>query len=196
MKDRMNEMFKMIRSTGSDLNSNLCKPLKGRVTEKLICSLNNKFVWKDTEYDVLNEESHTRMEVKGLNYSLFTKNGKKKKKTSNIIIKNFQGNNALKSSEFIKNNICSKFDELWIVDTGSDNSYSIARISSEKLKNNGDFKESADGCTVQINSEDLEYLCTPSDIDTKMSESEEKNVKWKVFEMICSIFEKHLQVLQ
>jgi len=196
MKDRMNEMFKMIRSTGSDLNSNLCKPLKGRVTEKLICSLNNKFVWKGTGYDVLDEEGHTGMGGKGLNYSLFTKNGKKKKKTSNIIIKNFQGNNALKSSEFIKNNICSKFDELWIVDTGSDNSYSIARISSEKLKNNGDFKESADGCTVQINSEDLEYLCTPSDIDTKMSESEEKNVKWKVFEMICSIFEKHLQVLQ
>lgn len=195
MKDKMNEMFKIIRSNGDKLNNNLCKPLKGRVTEKLICSLNNNFIWKDVEYDVLDKGSNSRMEIKGSNHVLFTKTGKKKKKTLQIIIKNFQGNNALKSSDFIRNDICSKFDELWIVDTGNEKSYSIAKINSEKLKEKGEFKESADGCTVQIKSQDLEYLCTPSDLDTDMSEEEEKQVNWKAFEMVCSIFEKHFRVM-
>tara|TARA_Y100000401_G_C8285595_1_gene205870 strand:+ start:224 stop:799 length:576 start_codon:yes stop_codon:yes gene_type:complete len=185
------EMFKIVDVNGGILNDNMCKPIKGRVTEKLITALDPNFKWIDQEYDVLNTATGTRMEVKGMNGCLFTPKNSKKKITKRIRIKNWQGDGAFKNSEDAYDEICSNFDELWIVDTKN---YGVAMISSFVLRNHADFLECGDGYDIQICSEFLTYLCTPHDIDVSMTPEEVVTVKKKAFGIIIDMFGKKYKI--
>ena len=188
---RWNEMMKIIHVNGDKLNNNLCKPIKGRMTEMLLTDIDPNFEWIDHEYDVFNTATEARMEVKGANGCLFTSKNKKKAKTGNIIIKNWQGDGAYNNSNYAYDKICSNFDEFWIVDTKN---YGVAMISSEDLRNKAIFKEKGSNYSIQIFSEDLTYLCTPHDIDLSMTEEERTHYNKMSYEKITSLFRKQLGV--
>tara|TARA_Y100001973_G_C5164852_1_gene315528 strand:+ start:538 stop:1380 length:843 start_codon:yes stop_codon:yes gene_type:complete len=191
MNYNWNEPFKTIHVNGDKLNNNLCRALKGRLTEILVTDINPNFKHIDQEYDVLNTETGARMELKGMNGCLFTSKNKKKAKTGNIIIKNWQGGGAYNNSNYAYDKICSNFDEFWIVDTKN---YGAAMISSEDLRNKAIFKEKGDHYSVQIFSEDLTYLCTPHDIDVSMTEEERTHYNKMSYEKITSLFRKQLGI--
>ncbi len=161
--DKLNydDVFNLIYAVGSSLNCNLGKPIKGRFVESVICKTIENSDHIDEEYDILVSGSH-RVEVKSLKHCLFTEKGNpKKNKTSKITLKNVRG-----EGDYDYHYICSKFDELYIVDTGNDLSYSIAKIDSEDLLNPdiANWDSTKDGFQCQIKIEYLNFLCKPDDI--------------------------------
>lgn len=130
------------------------------------------------------------MEVKGMNGCLFTQKLMKKSKTRQIRIKNFRGDSAFRRSDDLYNEICSHFDELWIVDTKY---YGIATISSADVRKHAVFYERGDGFDIQIYSENLRYLCTPQTIDVSMKNEEIALYNKKAFAIITSLFERKYQ---
>ncbi len=169
-----NDIFNLISCVGKSLNSNLGKPIKGRFVESCISRTINDCKHVDQEgYDLLVGDSY-KIEVKSLQHCLFTKGGKGKEKTSKITIKNIRGKGEMTIAD-----ICSKFHELILVDTGSEKSYCIATISSESLLKPevADWFESKDGRQVQIITKYMEYYCFPADITIDKSKIEFYNTE-------------------
>lgn len=156
-----NDVFNLISCVGKSLNSNLGKPIKGRFVEHCVSKTIDGCKHVDQEgYDLMVGDSY-KIEVKSLQHCLFTKTGKKKEKTSKITIKNIRGKGEMTIAD-----ICSKFCELILVDTGSKKSYCIATINSESLLKPevADWFESKDGRQVQIQTKYMNYYCVPVDI--------------------------------
>ena len=171
------DMFKSVYLYGSSLDSNLWKPMKGRVLEIQISDVNG-FEWLDIEYDTHDHVNNIRIEVKSAKHCLYTKKGAPKAKTIFLRIKNARGDSwGDKSEEQQILDICSLFDEFWIVDTGTELSYSVAKISSSDLVQYGNFKTADDGIDVQIDRDKLDFVVTPSDINVEMSEREKRFIK-------------------
>ena len=182
-----NDMFKSIFLYGPSLDSNLWKPMKGRVVEIQISDVNG-FEWLDIEYDTHDHVNNKRIEVKSAKYCLHTKKGADKAKTMFLRIKNARGDSwSDKSKEQQIEDICSLFDEFWIVDTGSELSYSVAKINSSDIIQYGNFKNADDGIDVQIDRDKLDFVVTPSDINVEMSERERKFIKKYNYETIDRI---------
>jgi len=182
-----NDMFKSIYSYGGALDSDLWKPLKGRVVEIQISDVNG-FEWLDIEYDTHDHVNNKRIEVKSAKHSLYTKRGGTKAKTLCLRIKNARGDSwGNKSKEQQISDICSLFDELWIVDTGTKLSYSVAKISSSDLERYGNFKNSKDGIGVQVDSDKLDFVVTPPDINVEMPERDKRFIKKYNYETIDRI---------
>lgn len=156
-----NDVFNLVCCIGNSLNSNLGKPIKGRFIESCIAKTMSECEHVDQEgYDLL-VAGWYKIEVKSLQHCLFTKSGKPKPKTSKITIKNVRGKGEMTIAD-----ICSKFNELIVVDTGSESSYCVASISSESLlkPEAADWFESKDGRQVQIKTQYMDFLVLPSDI--------------------------------
>ena len=85
-----NDMFKSIFLYGPSLDSNLWKPMKGRVVEIQISDVNG-FEWLDIEYDTHDHVNNKRIEVKSAKHCLYTKKGGPKAKTLSLRIKNARG---------------------------------------------------------------------------------------------------------
>ena len=182
-----NDMFKSIFLYGSSLDSNLWKPMKGRVVEIQISDVNG-FEWLDIEYDTHDHVNNKRIEVKSAKHCLYTKKGGPKAKTLSLRIKNARGDSwSSKSEEQQILDICSLFDEFWIVDTGTELSYSVAKISSSDIVQYGNFKNSDDGIDVQIDRDKLDFVVTPSDISVKMSKKDKKFIEKYNYETIDRI---------
>ena len=182
-----NDMFKSIFLYGPSLDSNLWKPMKGRVVEIQISDVNG-FEWLDIEYDTHDHVNNKRIEVKSAKHCLYTKKGGPKAKTLSLRIKNARGDSwSSKSEEQQILDICSLFDEFWIVDTGTELSYSVAKISSSDIVQYGNFKNSDDGIDVQIDRDKLDFVVTPSDISVKMSKKDKKFIEKYNYETIDRI---------
>jgi len=182
-----NDMFKSIYLYGPSLDSNLWKPMKGRVVEIQISDVNG-FQWLDIEYDTHDYVNNKRIEVKSAKYCLYTKKGADKARTMFLRIKNARGDLwSEKTKQQQIEDICSLFDEFWIADTGSELSYSVAKISSSDIIKYGNFKNADDGIDVQIDRDKLDFMVTPSDINVEMSQREEKFIRKYNYETIDRI---------
>ena len=163
-----NDVFNLVSCIGNSLNSNLGKPIKGRFVESCIAKTISDCEHVDQEgYDLL-VGGWYKIEVKSLQHCLFTKMGKLKPKTSKITIKNVRGKGEMTIAD-----ICSKFNELILVDTGSEQSYCVATISSENLLKPevADWFESKDGRQVQIRTKYMDFFVLPTDITIDKSKN-------------------------
>lgn len=157
-KPRYDEYFSMVMGIGDGLNSRKDRFDKADLLENgLEKATDGALKWKDEiGFDMQDEVSKERFEVKSQKFCLYTKNGNLKGKTKKIKLVNTLQQGGQK-------NLKASTEWLIIVDTGSEYSYSMAIIEYSKVVEHYSH-ELSDGFECQIPISELTFLIRPHQI--------------------------------
>jgi hypothetical protein len=152
-----NRLFSMIDHTGNELNSRKNRFDKADLIEASIQEYSSgRLSWVDMEgHDHRCPKTGRKFEAKSQKHLLYTATGNLKPKTKIVKLSNTLSQDP--NAQF-----ASDFDFLILLDTGTHLSYSIAIISKSRLAPY--LVRKLDGWVAQIPTDELEFVCTPDDI--------------------------------
>ncbi len=168
-----NGFFSMVENIADELNDRKNRFDKSDLLEQCFEQITDgRIKWIDEEgCDHIDEKSGTKFEMKSQKFCLYTAKGNLKKKTTAIKLTNTLQN---KEDRVLK----ATSDWLLVVDTGNENSYSVAIISYKDVVEKY-AKKLKDGFECQIPISELVFLRIPSQVSVSIvkeckSYSEEK----------------------
>ena len=173
LKNKVNRtrFFNLVIAVGEELNSRKDRFDKSDLLENALANYSGGFIsWVDSVgFD--HQVGEFTSEMKTQKFCLYTeKAGKLKKKTKKIKLMNSLGDASNRSKQDV-----IKFDYLKIIDTGSINSFSVAFIHKDEIKEEWlDF--SKDGVSLQIPTNRLIFVVKP---DGLILESKKTTVSYK-----------------
>tara|TARA_R110000822_G_scaffold90051_3_gene208265 strand:+ start:3786 stop:4358 length:573 start_codon:yes stop_codon:yes gene_type:complete len=149
-----NQFFDVVTSVGNELNSRKDRFIKSDVLESALSEISGGDIkWVDQiGYDHLLYRSNKTMEMKTQCGCLFTKKGNTKRRTKKIKLTN----TLKKDMDAVLEETA---DYLLLADTGAE-SYGLAIIPYKTAVEKAE--RVPDGFVVQFDTDDLEYIFTPS----------------------------------
>ena len=155
------QFFNMVHHVGANLNSRKDRFDKSDIFEAALDVMSSGTIIHVDEvgYDhVATDTTDPELEMKTARHCLFTERTGKLKKVCTIKLMNSLGDCADRTIDDVVG-----FDNLLIVDTGNQKSYSAALISREQIREEWlDFKK--DGVTLSAPTEQLHFIKRPEDI--------------------------------
>lgn len=166
-----NGFFSMVENIADELNERKNRFDKSDLLEQCFEQITDRRIkWVDLEgCDHIDAENGTKFEMKSQKFCIYTQKGSLKKNTSAIKLTNTLQN---KEDRVLK----ATSDWLLIVDTGNENSYSVAIISYKKVVEKYS-KKLKDGFECQIPISELTFLIIPSQVSVCTVECESYSEK-------------------